>query len=241
MAKERIDKLIASQGKYSRSQVKDLVRKGMVRVNGERIRASDHKADPDEDQIQISSQRLQFKKHLYIMLNKPKGVVSATEDRRMKTVLDLLPEALRRRNLFPAGRLDRDTEGFVLITDDGEFAHRILSPKNHIPKTYEAEIDGPVDDELIRRFHQGVSLGGDTLCRPAELRILRDAEHPYVQITICEGMYHQIKRMFEAFGRRVLALKRVRMGALALDDALKPGECRELTPNEVGLICMKRL
>ena len=170
------------------------------------------------------------------MLNKPKGVVSATNDRSQKTVIDLVPDEFRKRNLFPAGRLDMTTTGFVLITDDGDFAHRILSPKNHIEKTYEARLAEKVSDEQLETVADGIVLKDGTECLPAKLRVLEDGDNPLVEIKICEGKYHQIKRMFAAAGNGVVELKRVKMGELPLDDTLPEGQCRKLSEAEVALI-----
>ncbi|MEE0982349.1 MAG: 16S rRNA pseudouridine(516) synthase, partial [Acutalibacteraceae bacterium] len=175
-------------------------------------------------------------KFVYLMLNKPKGVVSATNDRSQKTVVDLVPDELKKRNLFPAGRLDMTTTGFVLITDDGDFAHRILSPKNHIEKTYEARLAESVTEEQLRMVADGIVLKDGTECLPAKLKILEGGDNPLVEIKICEGKYHQIKRMFAAAGNGVIELKRTKMGNLSLDEDLAEGECRRLNEAEVALI-----
>ena len=232
---ERIDKIIASQGQYSRSEVKKLVKDGRVTLDGKVIKSSDVKADPDKNDIAIDGKSIGYKKHLYIMLNKPQGVVSATEDTDHKTVIDLVPKDLRRDGLFPAGRLDGDTVGFVLITDDGDFAHRILSPKNHIMKTYHATLQRPVTDEDINAFKNGVELKDGTLCLEAQVNPI-DSDKPMAEIKICEGKYHQVKRMFAALGNKVVFLKRVKMGNLSLDESLCEGQCREITPEELKLI-----
>ena len=232
---ERIDKIIASQGQYSRSEVKKLVKDGRVTLDGKVIKSSDVKADPDKNDIAIDGKSIGYKKHLYIMLNKPQGVVSATEDTDHKTVIDLVPKGLRRDGLFPAGRLDGDTVGFVLITDDGDFAHRILSPKNHIMKTYHATLQRPVTDEDINAFKNGVELKDGTLCLEAQVNPI-DSDKPMAEIKICEGKYHQVKRMFAALGNKVVFLKRVKMGNLSLDESLREGQCREITSEELKLI-----
>ena len=229
---ERLDKIIASQGKYSRSEVKRLVKAGLVRVNGNIVKSSDIKCDVSADEITVDGVSLNYKKHIYIMLNKPKGVISATEDASQKTVIDLVPSELKRAGLFPAGRLDGDTTGFVLITDDGDFAHRILSPKNHIMKTYHATLKKTLTDEDIVAFKKGLTLGDGTKCLEAYVRMLPDREN-VAEVIICEGKYHQVKRMFASLGNRVLELKRVKMGELDLDESLAEGECRELTDSEL--------
>ncbi len=235
---ERLDKIIASQGKYSRSEVKKLVKAGRVTLDGTVVKSSDVKADEEAD-IRIDGVSLNYKKHIYIMLNKPQGVISATEDRTQKTVLDLVPKELFRNGLFPAGRLDGDTTGFVLITDDGDFAHRILSPKNHIMKTYHATLRDPLSEEDIVRFGEGLTLGDGTECLEAYVRVIEIGEKTIAEIKICEGKYHQVKRMFASIGNKVLALRRVKMGGLELDPDLPEGECREITAEEIELLLTK--
>lgn len=232
---ERLDKIIASQGKHSRSDVKKLIKAGRVTVNGAVVKSSDIKCDAEKDEIAVDGAVINYKKHLYIMLNKPKGVISATEDTSQKTVLDLVPPELFRQGLFPAGRLDSDTTGFVLLTDDGDFAHRILSPKNHIMKTYHATLAHSLSDEDIIHFKEGLTLKDGTTCLEAHVRMLKGKEN-VAEIKICEGKYHQVKRMFASLGNKVLELKRVQMGNLPLDEDLPEGKCRELTQEELGLI-----
>ena len=235
---DRIDKIIASQGQYSRSEVKKLVKSGRVTLDGRVLKSSDEKADPNVNIIAIDGKAVNYKKHIYIMLNKPQGVVSATDDRDHPTVIDLVPKELRRDGLFPAGRLDADTVGFVLITDDGDFAHEILSPKNHIMKTYHAVLQRDLTQEDIASFKNGIELKDGTLCLEAEVTAL-DSPQPMAQVKICEGKYHQVKRMFAALGNKVLYLKRVKMGGLPLDDTLEEGQCREITAEELELIKQK--
>lgn len=232
---ERIDKIIASQGQYSRSEVKKLIKGGRVTLDGRVLKSSDEKADPSVSTIAIDGKAIGYKKHIYIMLNKPQGVVSATDDRDHETVIDLIPKQLKRDGLFPAGRLDADTVGFVLITDDGDFAHRILSPKNHVMKTYHATLQRELTQEDIDSFRDGVELKDGTLCLEAEVSAM-DGDEPMAQVKICEGKYHQVKRMFAALGNKVLYLKRVKMGGLSLDESLAEGQCREITPEELRLI-----
>ena len=232
---ERIDKIIASQGQYSRSDVKKLVKQGRVTLDGAAVKSSDIKADPEKAVIAIDGRVLGYKKHLYIMLNKPKGVISATEDPTQPTVIDLVPKELRREGLFPAGRLDGDTTGFVLITDDGDFAHRILSPKNHIMKTYIATLQRELTEADIEAFRNGIELKDGTLCLEAQVSAVAGTV-PMAQVKICEGKYHQVKRMFAALGNKVLELRRIKMGELSLDEKLSEGQCRELTGEELMLI-----
>lgn len=236
MPQERIDKLIASQGALSRSDVRRLVKSGAVVLNGSPVQDAGQKADPEADQITVSGRPLFISKYLYLMLDKPAGIVSASRDSEQKTVIDLVPPALRRDGLFPAGRLDKDTTGFVLITNDGEFAHRILSPKKHIAKTYLARLACPADDRLAEAFHAGVLLADGTRCMKAGLRIIEGGETPLAEVVLYEGRYHQIKRMFAAVGNEVTALRRVKMGNLPLDETLGPGGCREITAEELQKI-----
>ena len=197
-------------------------------VDGKPTSTADCKIDPENSKVTVEGKEIVYRRFLYIMMNKPAGVLSAARDARQETVLDLLPPELKRRGLFPAGRLDRDTEGLLLITDDGDFAHRMLAPKSHVYKLYEAELDLPATQEDVKAFAAGIELG-DRICLPAELRLL-DATR--VQVQICEGKFHQVKRMFHAVGKTVIHLKRLRIGALELDPALAPGQARPLRPEE---------
>lgn len=233
---QRLDKIIASQGQYSRRDVQKLIKSGFVTVNGVQVRDRGAKTDDETDVISINGEVLKIEKYVYIMLNKPKGIVSATNDGKEKTVIDLVPQEYRGRNLFPAGRLDITTTGFVLITDDGDYAHRILSPKNHIEKTYEARLAERVTESQLEAVADGITLKDGTQCLPARLRVIEDTDNPLVEIKICEGKYHQIKRMFAAAGNGVIELKRTEMGGVALDPKLSEGECRLLTAEEVELI-----
>ena len=233
----RLDKIIAAQGEYSRKDVKKLAQRGAITINGKVVKKSEEKIDPDRDIVCINGKKLMLRTHVYLMLNKPQGVVSASRDNRDKTVVDLVPPEFARKGLFPAGRLDKDTTGFVLITDDGDLAHRILSPKNHVSKTYIAVLDKPIRDEHIGIFAEGMTIDGQEECKPALLS--REPEwpvQPAVRVVLQEGMYHQIKRMFAALGMEVTALRRISMGGVWLDPALGDGECRELTPEELELI-----
>lgn len=233
---QRLDKLIASQGRFSRRDVQELIKNGAVKVNGITVRDRGAKSDDEKDIICVNGEQLDFQRFVYIMLNKPKGVVSATNDKNEKTVIDLVPKEFKGRNLFPAGRLDITTTGFVLVTDDGDFAHRILSPKNHIEKTYEARLAESVTEGQLEAVSNGIELKDGTKCLPAKVTVLADGEKPLVEIKICEGKYHQIKRMFAAAGNGVIELKRTQMGKLTLDPSLKEGECRLLDAHEVQKI-----
>lgn len=236
MKKERLDKLIASQGLLSRNDVKSMVKRGEVSVNGVIVKDSAVKVSYEDD-IKIKGECLLQTEFTYIMLNKPKGVVSASEDKRDKTVVDILPDELKRKNLFPAGRLDKDTTGFSLITDDGDFAHRILSPAKHVDKTYIAEVSEKIDFKKAEQaFREGVVLADGTVLLSARLELLEDDEKQIFKVIIKEGKYHQIKRMFASLGTSVTELKRIAIGGLFLDSSLKEGEARIISESELELI-----
>ena len=233
---ERIDKIISNELNIARSDAKSLIKSGKVFVNGVCEKSSSRKLDEEKDILNVCGKVVQYRKFVYIMMHKPKGVISSTDGRKTneKTVVDILPEAMKRKNLFPAGRLDKNTTGFVLITDDGEFAHKILSPKNHIPKTYIATLDKSFDADMIKAFAEGVTIGEDE-CLPAVLEAV-NGDYKTAKVIIKQGMYHQIKRMFKKFGIEVVELKRIKMGKLALDEELDEGECRFLDEFELELI-----
>lgn len=234
----RLDRFLSGQLAVSRADAKELIKKRLVTVNGETAKLYDMKIDPAADAVCSEGVRLTYREHVYIMLNKPAGVICATRDRLSETVLELIPAEIRRKDLFPAGRLDKDTEGFVLITDDGEFAHNMLSPKKHVDKRYFAVMENPVGKNDAELFASGMTIDGEEKCLPAELEITENPKEVY--ITLREGKYHQIKRMAEAIGNKVVYLKRVSIGGLALDDALKKGECREISREEIALIGVKK-
>lgn len=223
---ERIDKILASQNFGSRKQVHKLLKGKSVLINGIVCIDSSQKADPEKDIIEINGEKLVFKKHLYIMMNKPAGVLSASKDKKEKTVIDLLPEMLKRQGLFVAGRLDKDTEGLLIITDDGDFAHRIMSPNKKVYKKYFAKLDKPVTKETKKKFEQGIVFKDGTECLPAKIEICEDGKSAYV--SICEGKFHQVKKMFLCCGLKVEYLKRISIGKLELDNLLDPGQSREL-------------
>lgn len=232
---ERLDKFLASQNLGSRKEAAGLVRSGAVKINGVTARDSAQKLEPGKDRVTVNGQEILYRKFTYIMMNKPAGVLSASSDKRAKTVLDLLPPEFSRRGLFPAGRLDKDTTGLVLITDDGELAHRMLSPKSHVWKLYAARLSAPVKEEDIRRFSEGVSQGGQDFA-PARLWTEQREGGETAFIEIREGKFHQIKRMFQAVGNQVLSLKRLKIGGLVLDDTLGEGEFKFLSEDEIGAI-----
>ena len=226
---ERLDKIISATGKKSRREVRELVRQGRVLVDGKPATAADKKVYPQAAVILLDGEPLGYEKFTYVMLHKPAGVLTATEDRRQETVLDLLPPELRRRALSPVGRLDKDTEGLLLLTNDGQLAHRLLSPKSHVDKVYYARVDGALEPGDIAAFAAGMTLGDGLECLPAGLEILSPTE---ALVTLREGKFHQIKRMLAARGKPVLYLKRLSMGRLRLDPALAPGAWRMLTEEE---------
>ena len=227
----RIDKFLAEQAQLTRSEAKAAIKKGQVSVNGAAVRTADMKISPESDRITLCGKPLTYREFLYIMLNKPDGVVCATRDGLSSTVLELLPQELRRKGLFPAGRLDKDTEGFVFITDDGALAHRMLSPKNHVEKEYIVTLEQPAEQRYIAAFASGITIDGEEECLPAQL-ILTD-DPLTVRLILHEGKYHQVKRMMQAVGNRVVHLKRVRMGGIQLDPCLPTGACREITADEL--------
>ncbi|MBS7218487.1 MAG: rRNA pseudouridine synthase [Oscillospiraceae bacterium] len=231
VALERLDKLLASTGHWSRKEVKDLIRQGRILVNGHPALRPEEKWDPMETELTVDGQKVDCAPFTYLMLHKPAGLLSATEDRNQRTVLDLLPEYLRRRSLFPVGRLDKDTEGLLLLTDDGPLGHALLSPKRHVDKVYLAHVDGTVDQDDVEALAQGMVLGDGLHCLPAGLEPLEDGRTCLV--TLREGKYHQVKRMMAARGKPVTYLKRLSMGPLKLDERLAPGEWRPLTQKEV--------
>ena len=226
---ERLDKIISATGKKSRREVREIVRQGRVLVDGKPAPAADMKVDPQTAVILLDGEPLGYEKFTYVMLHKPAGVLTATEDRRQETVLDLLPPELRRRALSPVGRLDKDTEGLLLLTNDGQLAHRLLSPKSHVDKVYYARVDGALEPGDIAAFAAGMTLGDGLECLPAGLEILSPTE---ALVTLREGKFHQVKRMLAARGKPVLYLTRLSMGWLRLDPALAPGAWRMLTEEE---------
>ena len=233
METQRLDKILASTGEWSRREAKELARRGLVTVDGAAVRDLDAKVDPEAADICVEGKALRYRRYTWIMLNKPAGYLSATEDGRGATVLDLLPQELQRQNLFPVGRLDKDTEGLLLLTNEGGLAHALLSPKRHVDKIYYARAAGPLGAEDCRAFAQGLSLEDGLTCRPAGLEILSAGEESEVLVTLREGKFHQVKRMLAARGAPVLYLERIRMGNLALDPGLPRGAFRFLTEEEI--------
>lgn len=220
----------------TRSEAKTLVKSGAVQVDSAVVKSADLKIDPRAARVFVNGREIAYNQYVYIMMNKPKGVISSTDGREAgaKTVVDILPEDMKRKNLFPAGRLDKDTTGFVLITDDGAFAHRILSPKSHVPKTYIAVLDRPFDLSVKADFESGMVLGGEK-CLPASVECV-NGDYTRAKVILKQGMYHQIKRMFKKHSITVLELERTAMGALSLDANLAPGQARYLNEEELLLI-----
>lgn len=230
---ERLDKLLAGTGKWSRREVKALVRQGLVRVDGRLAASAEDKLDPAAAIITVAGETISLCRFTYVMLHKPAGVLTATEDRKQPTVLDLLPPELRRIGLAPVGRLDKDTEGLLLLTNDGELAHRLLSPKYHVDKRYFARVDGELSAADAEAFARGMTLGDGLECLPAGLEVLPDR---VCIVTLREGKFHQVKRMLAARGAPVLYLKRLSMGPLTLDDSLAAGAYRLLRAEEISAL-----
>lgn len=229
MAIERLDKIISSCSGYSRREVKLLVKTGRVMADGRGVKSSDEKFDPTVSDIRVDGERIGYKRARYFMLHKPAGVVSATEDKRERTVLELLSETDRRYDLFPAGRLDKDAEGLLILTDDGEYCHNVISPKKHVYKTYYVEVEAPLEAGDCEKFWNGIVLGDGMTCLPGKLEIIDEKTG---LVTIREGKFHQVKRMLGVLGKKVVYLKRLSIGGLEIDKDLKKGEYREMTEEE---------
>lgn len=229
----RLDKLLAHSGYGSRKDVKQLLKSDHVMVNNKRARSGKIHVDPDQDEIFVNDERIDYEEFVYFLLHKPRGVISATEDVKQKTVLDLLTSEDQEKSPFPVGRLDKDTEGLLLLTNDGKLAHQLLTPKNDVGKTYYALINQEVTEEDQEAFEKGVILDDGYQTKPANLVILKSGSVSEIELTITEGKFHQVKRMFQAVGKRVLYLKRIAMGNWQLDDRLKKGEYRRLTEDEI--------
>ena len=234
--KQRIDKILSNLGYGSRSELKKFCKNGLVKVNGKVINNPGVQVDVENDEIIFDGEKVTYKEFIYLMLNKPDGYISATFDKRDPIVLDLIDKEDLVFEPFPVGRLDKDTEGLLVLTNDGQLAHRVLSPKKHVPKTYYAKIEGIVTEEDIKAFAKGVTLDDGYETMPAELIILKSDEISEIELTIHEGKFHQVKRMFESVDKKVKYLKRLSMGKLKLDENLELGEYRELTDEEVKMI-----
>ncbi|WP_336771658.1 pseudouridine synthase [Paenibacillus sp. MMO-58] len=239
--KMRLDKLLSHTGYGTRSEIKKLVKQGKVTVAGKVVKDSGQLVDPELDEVAFDGERVMYREVIYLMMNKPPGVISATEDRRERTVIDLLEPEDQLMDPFPVGRLDKDTVGLLLLTNDGQLAHELLSPRKHVPKTYEAVVQGDVGEEDQTQFKDGVTLDDGYVTMPSDLKILKKDSGEggvisVISLTIMEGKFHQVKRMFEAVGKKVVYLKRVSMGPLELDADLEEGTYRELTDEEIALL-----
>nr|WP_294488955.1 pseudouridine synthase [uncultured Anaerosporobacter sp.] len=231
----RLDKYLADMGVGTRSEVKVLIKKRRVQVGNEVVNDPNRKIAIGVDSVRVDGREVSYVHYEYYMLNKPAGVLSATEDKHAKTVIDLI-ETSKRKDLFPVGRLDKDTEGLLLITNDGGLAHSLLSPKKHVDKEYYAKVEGVVTNEDVEAFAKGLQVDEDFKAMPAKLTILSQGEFSEITLIIQEGKFHQVKRMFEAVGKKVVYLKRLSMGSLQLDESLQPGEYREVTQEELALL-----
>ncbi|MCX7842713.1 MAG: rRNA pseudouridine synthase [Clostridia bacterium] len=237
---QRLDKILANFGFGTRKEIKQAVKNGIVRVDGVAANDSGMHVDPESSAIEVNGEVLNYRKYIYLMMNKPQGVISATFDLKHRTVADLLPEEYRHFEAFPVGRLDIDTEGLLIMTNDGQLAHELLSPKRHVPKRYYALVEGCVNDMDISAFKCGIILDDGYKTLPAELTIIKAGEYSETEVVIMEGKFHQVKRMFEAVGKRVKFLKRLQMGGLKLDNSLAPGQVRELTAQELNSLKNKQ-
>lgn len=234
---ERLDKVLANLGYGSRKEVKALVKSGEVEIDDIVIKDSAMQFDPENCNIKVLGKAVKYRKYIYLLMNKPEGVVSATFDKYDETVIDLIDEEYKVFEPFPVGRLDKDTVGFLLLTNDGELNHKLISPKWHVNKVYYAEIDKKVNDKDIEAFENGIILDDGYECMPAKLEILKaDNNGSEVKVTIQEGKFHQVKRMFNSIEKNVVSLKRISFGPLSLPDELEEGECRELTENEINIL-----
>ena len=234
---ERLDKIISNLGFGSRKEIKTIARKGLIEVDGKIIKDSGTLIDPEKSIIKVNGEEVYYRKYIYLMMNKPDGVISATTDNREETVIDLLEVEHQVFEPFPIGRLDKDTVGLLLLTNDGELNHRLRSPKYHVDKVYYAKIDKRVTEEDIEAFKNGITLDDGYKCKEGKLEILSATdEGSEVKVTIQEGKYHQVKRMFEAVDKKVVYLKRIKFGGLLLDSDLEEGEYRELFDEEIDLL-----
>jgi 16S rRNA pseudouridine516 synthase len=232
----RLDKYLADMGVGTRAEVKKYIKQGKVTVDGAVVKSAELKIDQEVQQVMFQGSPIGYEEFEYYMLHKPAGVISATTDSKDKTVVDLISDK-KRKDLFPVGRLDKDTEGLLLITNDGDLAHRLLSPKKHVDKVYYAKVDGIVSEEDVKAFREGVSIGQGEIAKPAVLEILKVDTVSEIKVTIQEGKFHQVKRMFHTIGKEVLYLKRLSMGSLVLDDSLPLGAYRKLTREELEELC----
>ena len=239
MEKMRLDKFLTSQNICSRKEAGILARKGEIKVNGAVVKNADEKIDADTAEVTVKGKKVEYKKYIYVMLNKPQGVVSAREDGACPTVVDILPEEYKRMDIAPAGRLDKNTTGLLIITDDGDFTHRMLSPKSGVYKVYEAELDGDIKEGDVQTFKSGIKTQTAEFL-PADLWLPDENNKRVARVRICEGKFHQVKRMFAFCGKEVLKLRRLSIGSLHIDEKLKEGECRLLSNEEVELVFLEK-
>ena len=232
MAQIRLDKFISERTEYSRSQIKELASKGKITVDGITVKRSDDKIDPDTAVVAVCGQEIKTQRYSYILLNKPQGYVCSTDDKDGETVLKLIPPEMRKKGLFPAGRLDKDSIGALVLTDDGELAHRMLSPKHHIPKAYIVQLGRKFENNYINKFAEGLTLSDGETCLPAKVRPSENSDK-LAFVELCEGKYHQVKRMFAAVGNHVELLMRISVGSLVLPEKLGIGESMEILPNDM--------
>ncbi len=237
---QRLDKLLSNFGYGSRSEIRNFIKDGTVLVDGVIAKEASMHVDPLSSRIELKGRILNYREYVYLMMNKPAGIISATTDKKLKTAIDLLPAEFSCFDLFPAGRLDMDTEGMLLLTNDGQLAHNLLSPKKHVSKRYYATIEGIVTEADVQAFREGVLLDDGYITMPANLYIIRSGQSSEIELELHEGKFHQVKRMFEAVGKKVTYLKRIQMGGLKLDESLEPGACRELTPEELELLKLQQ-
>ena len=235
MSLTRLDKLLSDMGIASRRDIKELIKKGRITVDGSAATQPELRIDPESSRVELDGVVLSYSRHHYYMMDKPSGVLTATEDNRQKTVLDLVTPEMRRMGLFPVGRLDKDTSGLLLLTDDGDFAHNVISPKSEVEKLYYAKVEGKADENDVKAFKEGLILGDGTRCLPAGLKWIGEGQ---CLVTLMEGKYHQVKRMLASRGKPVLELRRLSIGRLKLDDSLSAGGFRELSQEEIASIFM---
>lgn len=235
---ERLDKILSNLGYGSRKELKKMAKSGIITVNGEVIKDSGFQVDPENDEIFCGGEEVIYREFIYLIMNKPAGVISATYDNRDETVVDLLHPDHQVFEPFPVGRLDKDTVGLLFLTNDGELNHKLISPKYHVNKVYFAEINAPVTEADIEAFSKGITLDDGYKCMPAKLKVLENFEDSSnIEVTIQEGKYHQVKRMFEARGKKVEYLRRIKFGNIDIDETMSEGEYRELTQEELDLLC----
>jgi 16S rRNA pseudouridine516 synthase len=233
---KRLDKILSNSGYGTRKELKQILKRGIVKVDNKVVKDGSVHVDPVQSVIEIDGEILDYREFVYLMLNKPEGVISATFDNRHRTVVDILPDEYAHFELFPVGRLDIDTEGLLIMTNDGQLAHELLSPKKHVKKRYYALIDGAVTDDDVKAFKEGVVLDDGYKTMSSDLFVIKSGQNSEIEVDICEGKFHQVKRMFNAVGKEVKYLRRIKMGGLMLDENLEPGQCRELTDEEINLL-----